>query len=227
VSYYLKGGLVMFALDLQIRRRTEGARSLDDVLRLLWQRYGAVGEPHPEQLQPVFEEATGLALSDVFERQIRGTEDPELTEELRHVGVELRVSADPAQVADGASAVWLGATLGGTKVSGVLDDSPAYAAGLAPGDEIIAIDGFRVTGDGDVRSHVAAQRPGDTVELAVFRRARLVRLPVQLGAAPPTRYELAGIAEPGPAAARYQAWIGEPHPGAQVLASITTTARWV
>ena len=26
VSYYLKGGLVMFALDLQIRRRTEGAR---------------------------------------------------------------------------------------------------------------------------------------------------------------------------------------------------------
>ena len=33
VSYYLKGGLVMFALDLHIRRRTEGARSLDDVLR--------------------------------------------------------------------------------------------------------------------------------------------------------------------------------------------------
>ncbi|MBC7978087.1 MAG: M61 family metallopeptidase, partial [Myxococcales bacterium] len=118
VSYYLKGGLVMFALDLQIRRRTEGARSLDDVLRLLWQRFGAVGEPHPEQLQGVFEEATGLALADVFDRQIRGVDDPDLAEELRHVGLELRASADPAQVADGASAVWLGATLGGTKVTG-------------------------------------------------------------------------------------------------------------
>jgi predicted metalloprotease with PDZ domain len=134
---------------------------------------------------------------------------------------------DPAQLADGASAVWLGATLGGTKVTGVLDDSPAAAAGVSPGDEIIAIDGFRVTGEAELRSIAGAQRPGDQVELAMFRRGRLVRLPVRLAAAPPTRYEIAGIAEPGPAAARYQAWIGEAHPGAQTLATITTTARWV
>jgi len=227
VSYYLKGGLAMFALDLQIRRRTDGARSLDDVLRLLWQRYGARGEPHPEHLQPVFEEATGLALADVFDRQIRGIDDPELAEELRHVGLELRASTDPAQIADGASAVWLGATLGGNKVTGVFDASPAAAAGLSPGDEIIAIDGFRVTGEGDLRGIAGAQRPGDPVELAVFRRGRLLRLPVRLGAAPVTRYEIAGTPEAGPAAARYHAWIGEPYPGPQVLATITTTARWV
>jgi predicted metalloprotease with PDZ domain len=123
--------------------------------------------------------------------------------------------------------VWLGATLGGTRVTGVLDDSPAYTAGLAPGDELVAVDGFRVTGDGDVRSIAGAQRPGDTVELAVFRRARLIRLPLTLGAAPPTRYEIVGTTDAGPAAARYHAWIGEPHPGPQVLATITTTARWV
>jgi len=227
VSYYLKGGLVMFALDLQIRRRTEAARSLDDVMRLLWQRYGAHGEPHPDQLQPVFEEATGLALADVFERQIRGVEDPELGEELRHVGLELRTSADPAQIADGASAVWLGATVTGTKVTGVIDDAPAFAAGLSPGDEIIALDGFRVGSDAELRSIAGALRPGDPVELAVFRRGRLLRLALRLAPAPPTRYEIAGLADPGPAAARYQAWIGEPHPGAQVLATVTTTARWV
>jgi predicted metalloprotease with PDZ domain len=227
VSYYLKGGLTMFALDLEIRRRTEGARSLDDVLRLLWQRYGALGEPHPDALQPVFEEATGLSLADVFDRQIRGVADPELAEELHHVGLELRASADPAQITDGASAVWLGATIGGTKVTGVLDDSPACAAGVSPGDEIIALDGFRVTGEADVRNLAGAQRPGDEIELAVFRRGRLVRLPLRLGAAPATRYEIAGMAEPGPAAARYQAWMGEPYPGPQVLATITTTARWV
>jgi hypothetical protein len=139
VSYYLKGGLAMFALDLQIRRRTEGARSLDDVLRAIWQRYGAKGEPHPEDLQPVFEEASGLGLADVFERQIRGTADPELPEELKHVGLELRTSADPAQVCDGASALWLGATLTGTKVTGVFEGGPAHAAGLSPGDELIAL----------------------------------------------------------------------------------------
>jgi predicted metalloprotease with PDZ domain len=227
VSYYLKGGLAMFALDLEIRRRTDGARSLDDVLRLLWQRHGAIDEPHPEALQPVFEEATGLALGDVFDRQIRGVADPELAAELRHVGLELRTSADPAQVADGASAVWLGATLGGTKVTGVLDDSPACAAGVSPGDEIIALDGFRVTSEADVRSIAGAQKPGDEIELAVFRRGRLIRLALRLGVAPVTRYEIVGMTDPGPAAARYHAWIGEPYPGAQVLATVTTTARWV
>lgn len=227
VSYYLKGGLTMLALDLQVRRRSEGARSLDDVLRLLWQRFGAPGEPHPEQLQPVFEEATGLALGDVFDRQIRGTGDPELAEELRHVGLELRTSVDPAQLADGTSAVWLGATMSGNKVTGVLDDAPAQAAGVGPGDEIIAVDGFRVTGDAEIRSLVGAMRPGDRVELAVFRRARLLRLPLQLAAPPATRYEIVGLADAGPAATRYHAWLGEPHPGAQVLASVTTTARWV
>src|SRR5690606_13027450 len=40
VSYYHKGSLVALALDLEIRRATDGARSLDDVMRLLWERYG-------------------------------------------------------------------------------------------------------------------------------------------------------------------------------------------
>lgn len=227
VSYYLKGGLAMLALDLQIRRRSDGARCLDDVIRLLWRRYGEPGEPHPDQLQPVFEEATGLSLADVFDRQIRGTADPELASELRHVGLELRSGVDPAQLVDGASPVWIGATVVGGKVTGVFDDGPAQAAGLSPGDEVIALDGFRVTGEADLRSLAAALRPGDRVELAVFRRARLLRLEVQLATAPATRYEIAGLPDAGAAAARYHAWLGEPHPGAQVVATITTTARWV
>ncbi len=227
VSYYLKGGLAMVALDLHIRRRTEGARTLDDVLRLLWTRYGARGEPHPDDLQGVFEEGTGLSLGEVFDRQIRGTDDPELAEELRHVGLELRTSADPAQVADGAHAVWLGATVAGTKVTGVMDGSPAQVAGLSPGDELVALDGFRATSEGELRSLAGARKPGDEVLLNVFRRHRLLAFPVILAPAPPTRYEIIGLADAGAAATRYMAWLGESHPGTQVLATITTTARWV
>jgi predicted metalloprotease with PDZ domain len=228
VSYYLKGGLVMGALDLQIRRRTEGAKSLDDVLRALWQRYGKTGTPHPDNLQPVFEEACGLGLAEVFDRQIRGAEDPDLPGELSHLGLELRASSDPSQLSDGASALWLGATVSGIKVTGVFDHGPAHAGGLSPGDELIAIDGFRTTSDGDIRNLVGARRAGDTVTLSVFRRHRLTELRVELAAAPPTRYEIAAIPEPSAAAAaRYQAWLGEAHPGAQILATVTTTARWI
>ncbi len=227
VSYYLKGGLAMVALDLQIRRRTEGQRSLDDVLRALWQRFGKPRVPHPDELQPIFEEASGLALGDVFARQIRGTEDPELASELAHVGLELRGSADPAQVADGAAAVWLGVTVAGTRVTGVFDGSPAQHAGISPGDELCAIDTFRATSDSDLRALVGARSVGDELGVALFRRHRLLELPVVLAPSPPTRWEIAGVADPGAAGARYEAWLGEPHPGAQVLATVLTTARWV
>jgi predicted metalloprotease with PDZ domain len=217
----------MFGLDLHIRRRTEGARSLDDALRALWQRYGKPNVPHPDDLQPIFEEATGLSLHDTFDRLIRGTDDPDLSSELGHVGLELRTSADPAVVADGNGPVWLGMTVSGAKITGVFDGGPAQVAGLSPGDEIVAFDGFRATSEADMRSLTAPRRPGDKLLVHVFRRAKLVEVCAVIGQGPPTRYEIAGIAEPGPAAARYAAWLGEPHPGAQVLATITTTTRWV
>ncbi|MDB4957037.1 MAG: peptidase [Myxococcales bacterium] len=226
VSYYLKGGLVMVAMDLQIRRRTEGARSLDDVLRALWQRYGALQKPHPDNVQPIFDEASGISLGETFDKQIRGTEDPDLAGELAHLGLELRSSYDPAQVADGAQPVWLGITASANKVTGVLDGSPAARAGVSPADEVIAIDDFRATSDADIRSLLAARKPGDHVRIAVFRRHRLIELTATLAAAPPTRWEIAALADAGPAAARYQAWLGEAHPGAAVLATVTTTARW-
>jgi predicted metalloprotease with PDZ domain len=228
VSYYLKGGLAALTLDLEIRRRTEGARSLDDALRALWTRYGKVGRPHPEDVEPIFAEATGLDLGDFFRRVVRGTEDPALVHELAAVGLELKASADPAQLADGASAVWLGLTTSGVRVTGVLDGSPAAAAGLSPGDELCAIDRLRVASESEARATLAARRPGDAIELAVWRRHRLVMVPAVIGAAPPTRHELVALAEPAPdQAARYLAWMGEALPTGQNLATITGTTRWL
>lgn len=227
VSYYMKGGLAMAVLDLEIRRRTEDARSLDDVLRSLWQRYGATGIAYPDDVQPIFEEAAGLSLAQFFEHQIRGTADPDLPGELAHLGLELHALPDPNQVADGAHAVWLGATMQGVKVTGVFDGGPAQAAGLSPADEVIAVDGFRATSESELRNLVGARKPGDRVILAVFRRHRLLEIPMVVGVAPSTRYEIAGLADPGPGAERFRRWLGEPHPGTQTLATVTTTTRWI
>ena len=230
VSYYLKGGLVLTALDLEVRRRTEGARSLDDVMRALWRDFGATGTGYPEDLQPIFEEAVGLDLGATFARCIRGTDDPDLVGELAAVGLELRAGHDPAQLADGMAAVWLGLIPqpGTARVAGVVDDTPAQAAGLAPGDDIIAVDGFRVAGDGDLRAHLGLRKPGATVELSLFRRGRLTTIAVALAPSPPTKLDIVGVADVDEArAARWRSWMGEPHPGAQVLATVTTTARAV
>src|SRR5439155_19018373 len=112
-------------------------------------------------------------------------------------------------------------------VTGAFDGSPAHHAGISPGDELCAVDTFRATGDGELRNLVGARAVGDELRVAAFRRHRLIELPVVVAASPPTRWEIAGVADPGAAGARYEAWLGEPHPGAQVLATVTTTARWV
>jgi predicted metalloprotease with PDZ domain len=225
VSYYLKGGLVMFALDLAIRRRTEGSRSLDDVLRALWREYGAKGVGHPEDVEPVFASATGLDLSEVFAKQIRGTEDPDLAGELAHVGLELRTTWDPAQTADGAKPVWLGATVSGVRVTGVAEGTPAHGSGLSPGDELVAVDGIRAASEGDARGLIATRKPGDSVRIAVFRRNRLTEVVAILDEAPPTKWEITAIAQPGAEGDRYRAWLGEAHPSGQSLCVVTTTSR--
>ncbi len=228
VSYYLKGGLVMFGLDLRIRRLTRNTRSLDDVLRALWQRYGEPRVPYPDELQPVFEEAAGVELGDIFEQQIRGTRDPDLRADLGFFGIELRTSADPATATDGATGTWLGVTASGTKVNTVLDGSPAHVAGISPGDELIAVDGLRATSDGELRSLLSTRKIGEQVRFSLFRRHRLLDVSVRLEHAPPTRYEFATVADPGAGADEYTRWLGEPYPGpAQVLATVLTTARWV
>jgi predicted metalloprotease with PDZ domain len=228
VSYYLKGGLASLALDLEIRRRTDGARSLDDVLRALWRGHGALGVPHPEDVEPLFVAAAGVELGETFAAVVRGTDDPPLPRELAALGVELRAGHDPAQLAEGATPVWLGLNLAGLKVTGVHDRSPAQVGGLAPGDELCALDRFRVTGEADARASLATRRPGDSVEVAVFRRGRLVLCPVVVGLAPPTRHELAAIAEPTPAqAAAYQAWMGDELPAGQTLAVVVSSSRWL
>ena len=225
VSYYLKGGLAVFALDLEIRRRTDGAKSFDDVLRGLWVEFGKRGLPHPDNVQPLFERITGLDLQAWFDDVVRGAADPELQRELAYVGIELRASADPATTTDGVTPGWLGITMAGAKVTGVFDASPAQRAGVSPGDELIAVDGFRCSSDSEVRNICAGKGPDAPILLAFFRRGKLQQCTATLAAPPATRFEMLAIADAGLAADRYARWLGKPHNAAHMLATVVTTSR--
>ncbi|HTM20098.1 MAG TPA: PDZ domain-containing protein [Kofleriaceae bacterium] len=222
MSYYLKGGLVALALDFEIQRRTEGARSLDDVLLHLWTEYGASGAAYPEDVQPVFEAAAGIGLGEFFDRFVRGREDPDLAGELRAAGLELRMSWDPGQTADGAVPVWLGASLeeGRVVLATVLHGGPAEQAGLAPGDELLAVDRRRVRSEAELRERLAARRPGQRAELMLARQGRILEVALELAEGPRTRCEIAGVAQPTEAQGKFfQRWLRADHPGAALTAS--------
>ncbi len=193
VSYYLKGGLVCLTLDLEIRRRSGGARTLDHVLERLWREFGARDRGFDDVgVQREFEAAVEMDLGDLFERCVRGREDPDLAAALRGVGLELR----PKGASDGeekANGGWLGVNTrteaGRLTVSQALSGGPAEEAGLYAGDEIVAVDGWRVD-EKSLGERMAARRPGDEVRVAVFRRDELHEVEVTAAAKPRDQLEI-------------------------------------
>jgi predicted metalloprotease with PDZ domain len=222
VSYYLKGGLVMCALDLELRRRSNGEMNLDRVLVHMWREYGAAGRGYPEDLQPIFEQAAGLELGDFFARCIRGCEDPDLPGELATVGLNLRPGWERQSPEECAPPpAWLGVTMQGSgrTVAGVLDGGPGERGGLSPGDEIVALNRYQVSGEADLRQRLAGRAAGEPVELALFRRGRLEVCEVVPQPSPPTRVEVVAAAASEGERQRFADWLGAPHPGEGVVAT--------
>ena len=196
VSYYTKGSLIALALDLTIRKETDGACSLDDVMRECWSVYGETGQGLPERgLESLARSVSGLELEDFFARYVRGTADLPLAGLLKTAGIDMRMRAannskDMGGKPASSSAMpppWLGATLkvkaGASRFGVVQSGSPAESAGIAPGDEAVALDGLRLTAhnlDTRLRDHHA----GDTVTITAFREESLLRHRVKLTAPP-------------------------------------------
>lgn len=197
ISYYSKGLLVALCLDLLIRQESGGQKSLDDVMRALWRRYGKTARGLEETgFETLAEEVTSLDLKAFFASAIRDTDDPPLGAMLKTVGVELRFVAQSDQVG-GASqddpSCSLGVRLkdeqGRAIVASVLDGGAAASAGLAGGDELVAMDGLKVTA-GNYQDLLHARSPGDTVRLQVFRRDELRDFDVVVDEAPLVRCKL-------------------------------------
>ncbi len=215
VSYYLKGEVVGWLLDLHIRRATNDLRGLEDVLRLLWARHPD-GVPE-EGWEPAASEVAGVDLKPFFDRALRSTEELDYSV-LGHVGLDVRFrprespgdkGGTPPRSRDGRPRGWLGLTVRASGTVGVVyADSPAMAAGIYSDDEVIALDGFRVDG-GALQSRVDDRSPGEQVRVTLFRRDRLVDVEVTLGEKPADAAWLVRTEQPSDAQRRaYAAWMG-------------------
>jgi predicted metalloprotease with PDZ domain len=184
VSYYAKGALIALALDLQLRVGSAGGASLDDVMRLLWQRHGLTNVGVPEDgifsaVREVGGDRLGGRLARWLERTVEGRDDLPLARLLKTIGLTLDASAANAAPVLG----WkLGGSNGETKVLNVYDGGPAQAAGVAAGDVLVALDGLKVSTAKALDDMLARRRVGDEVALHVFRRDELMRFRLELAA---------------------------------------------
>ncbi len=182
ISYYTKGAVLGFVLDARIRAATNGAKSLDDVMRLAFARYSGARGFTPEQFRQTASEVAGTDLSAWFVQALESTDEIDYTPALEWYGLEFAARRPPADAAG-----WIGAKTkidaGRLIVENVPRGTPAFEAGLNPGDEILAIDDFRVPPE-KIDDRLQAYHPGQKVTLLIARREELKRLPITLGLEP-------------------------------------------
>lgn len=220
VSYYDWGAVIGLALDLSLRARTNHMVTLDDYMRRMWQEFGRVTPPlegtvaRPytmHDLRHVLADVSGdrAFADDFFDRFIQGREVPDFAPALARAGLILRPRAP------GRS--WIGPVsfdfVGGTaRISmPTLEDTPAYAAGLDRGDEMLSFDGDGVAGPGRLEELVQRRRPGDTVRVSIRRRGVVQALTLKIGEDP--RLQLVPVERTGRQASPVerefrQRWLG-------------------
>jgi len=184
VSYYAKGSLIGLGLDLTIRAKTNGKRSLDDIMRALWQKFGRDfynGKPRgvtPEEVEALFDSVAGFKLKTFFDKYIRGTEDVPLAKLLPQFGVGYK---DERKSSKPSLDVNIGREGADCKLNAVHDGGAAQQAGLSANDLLVSIDGLRVSGNpANVDGLLSRYKVGDTVQVHAFRRDELMAFDVVL-----------------------------------------------
>jgi predicted metalloprotease with PDZ domain len=214
VSYYAKGSLVALGLDLTIRAASGGKKSLDDVMRALWQRYGrdfygsgegagrGLGESDAETL---FEEVSGVSLKRYFDRYIRGTDDVPLDKLLAPFGVTATDKRKNGRPSLGVRTVKEGSDC---KLANVYEGGAAHRAGLSALDILVAMDGLRVTAS-NVDTLMSRYSIGDTVTVHAFRRDELMVFSAALTSDETPQVALNSEMKPAAAARLRGAWLAE------------------
>ncbi len=219
ISYYLKGELVCALLDLHLRRATNDATSLDDLLRVLWKRYGDESGVPEDGIERLASELAGTSLQPFFDAALRGTGELDYSV-FSHVGLEVKLrpretAADKGGTTprkgntDKAAGGWLGVVpKSGAGIATVLDGSPAMVGGLYADDEVVALDGLRCDATALI-SRCEEKKPGDTVKVTLFRRDKLLEASITLGPKPNDTAYLARVENPSEAQkAAYKNWLG-------------------
>jgi len=212
ISYYDKGAILGLLLDLEIRKRSKGAKSLDDVMRYLYAEFFKKDRNYsPSDFQKACELMAGSSLEDFFNRFVRGKEELDYNAAFEAAGLRLETNAPPGGNVAG-DRIFFGADVAQQEdrlmVSRVYAGSPAYEQGLNAGDQIVAIDNVRVTRE-FLNARLAEKKPGDLVNLTIFRFDDLSTLLIKLGARRDGTYRLVPLPNPTPAQKQtYKSWLG-------------------
>jgi predicted metalloprotease with PDZ domain len=168
ISYYLQGQLLGFLLDLAIRDSTDNAKSLDDVMRYLFDHHAAERGFTSEDLRTAIRTATGLDFRDFWRRHVSGTVEIPWDDYARAAGWSVDFREETA--ADARIGAIPPAVQGGRWRAVALPGTAAAAAGLRTGDELVRVNSRAILDGRDLTAVLRGiAKTGTTVIVQVVR----------------------------------------------------------
>ncbi len=174
-SPHLQGEILGTMIDFQVRDATDGRRSLDDVVRLMLERFGGERGYAGRDIDRTVAEVCGCRMQEFFDRHVHSGNPIDFDRYLGLLGLRARVTWSPALGRDGQPApdlrVWSWMPPGEPHPT-LLVNHPAAVwarAGFHTGDRIAAVDGAPITSIADFRAVLQRLRIGDTVTMTVHR----------------------------------------------------------
>ena len=185
VSYYRKGAIVAWLLDAEIQRATFGKKSLDDVMRAAYALYSGERGYTSEEFRAVASDVAGVDLGPFFARAVDSTDELDYAPALDWFGLafseeteaESDASDDETTEDPTDEPAWLGFEWGGDRLTTVRRGTPAHTFGFLVDDEILAVNGLRVTGSGWA-SRMKQYKPSEDADILISRRGALRTLEV-------------------------------------------------
>jgi predicted metalloprotease with PDZ domain len=191
ISYYTKGELIGLLLDAKVRRLTKGKKSLDDVMTLAFSRYSGTSGYTPEQFRAVASEVAGSDLSAWWHDVLDSTKELDYSDALDWYGLRFkpRDAPKPHTPPRIKTGVQTRVDNGRLLVSAVLRNMPGEAAGLNVGDEILAVNGYRIRPD-QWPARLEAYKPGESVKLLIAHRDVVQERDLEVTADSPASWQL-------------------------------------
>ena len=143
VSYYRKGAVIGFVTDSAIRRETDGNKSLDDVMRQMYQQYGPDGPGDgsypPGAFENVLQELAGSGVRSMVDELLKSTRDPDVDAALAWYGLKLNRAPQRSAAERAGTPVPVGMGVSWTsddfllRVENVINGGAAATAGWGAG----------------------------------------------------------------------------------------------
>ena len=193
ISYYDKGAVIAFMLDVELIHDSETKYSLDDVMKYMYDTYyKTLKRGYTDQeFKQGLEKFAGKTLDDFYNKYIYGTADIDYNKYLGYAGYQL---ADDLALNDNPSLGITTKTAGGkTTVSTVLRGGAGWIDGISVNDELTAIDGTAIT---DAAKILDGKKPGDKITLSINRDGLPLQLPVTLLKDSKVKYRIENMPNP-------------------------------